>query len=184
MIEIARYQGRQINGHAQTVVLGCTRTKGDVARHRECFGGMLMIMGYTRMRGFLRRSTGVDIDKSDMDQLTDLIGKKLNNLLVIGVCNASYNNRIDATWPYRLVRAEVDLDAGVLRFDAWRRREATVQFVLRTIAYQLPPRRFGYDREALTLAQLSSQECSAGYDTWPLKSYRHWNQCTCHRTVC
>ena len=26
-----------------------------------------MIMGYTRMKEFLRRSTGVDIDKSDMD---------------------------------------------------------------------------------------------------------------------
>jgi hypothetical protein len=54
---------------------------------------MLMIMGYTRMKEFLRRSTGVDIDKSDMDRLTDLIGKKLNDLLVIGVRNASYNNR-------------------------------------------------------------------------------------------
>ena len=51
-----------------------------------------MIMGYTRMKEFLRRSTGVDIDKSDMDRL-DLIGKKLNDLLVIGVRNASYNNR-------------------------------------------------------------------------------------------
>jgi hypothetical protein len=52
-----------------------------------------MIMGYTRMKEFLRRSTGVDIDKSDMDRLTNLIGKKLNDLLVIGVRNASYNNR-------------------------------------------------------------------------------------------
>ena len=52
-----------------------------------------MIMGYTRMKEFLRRSTGVDLDKSDMDRLTDLIGKKLNDLLVIAVRNASYNNR-------------------------------------------------------------------------------------------
>jgi hypothetical protein len=52
-----------------------------------------MIMGYTRMKEFLRRSAGVDIDKSDMDRLTDLIGRKLNDLLVIGVRNASYNNR-------------------------------------------------------------------------------------------
>jgi hypothetical protein len=49
-----------------------------------------MIMGYTRMKEFLRRSAGVDIDKSDMDRLTDLIGRKLNDLLVIGVRNASY----------------------------------------------------------------------------------------------
>jgi hypothetical protein len=52
-----------------------------------------MIMGYTRLKEFLRRSAGLDIDKSDMDRLTDLIGKKLNDLLVIGVRNASYNNR-------------------------------------------------------------------------------------------
>lgn len=52
-----------------------------------------MIMGYTRMKEFLRRSARVDIDKSDMDRLTDLIGRKLNDLLVIGVRNASYNNR-------------------------------------------------------------------------------------------
>jgi hypothetical protein len=52
-----------------------------------------MIMGYTRLKAFLRRSAGLDIDKSDMDRLTDLIGGKLNDLLVIGVRNASYNNR-------------------------------------------------------------------------------------------
>jgi hypothetical protein len=52
-----------------------------------------MIMGYTRMKAFLRRSAGIDIDKSDMDRLSELIGQKLNDLLVIGVRNASYNNR-------------------------------------------------------------------------------------------
>ena len=52
-----------------------------------------MIMGYTRMREFLRRSAGIDINKSDMDRLSDLIGRKLNDLLVIGVRNASYNKR-------------------------------------------------------------------------------------------
>ena len=30
---------------------------------------------------------------------------------------------VDATWPHRLVRAEVDLDAGRIRFYALRRRE-------------------------------------------------------------
>jgi hypothetical protein len=52
-----------------------------------------MVMGYTRMKDFMRRSAGIDVDKSDMDRLTDLIGRKLNDLLVIGVRNASYNNR-------------------------------------------------------------------------------------------
>jgi Domain of unknown function (DUF1931) len=52
-----------------------------------------MVMGYVRLKEFLRRAAGVDIDKSDVDRLTDLIGRKLNDLLVIGVRNASYNNR-------------------------------------------------------------------------------------------
>jgi hypothetical protein len=52
-----------------------------------------MIIGYTRMKAFLRRSAGLDIDKSDMDRLSELTGRKLNDLLVIGVRNASYNNR-------------------------------------------------------------------------------------------
>jgi hypothetical protein len=52
-----------------------------------------MIIGHNRLKNFLRRSAGIDIDKSDMKRLTDLMGKKLNDLLVIGVRNASYNNR-------------------------------------------------------------------------------------------
>jgi hypothetical protein len=52
-----------------------------------------MIIGYERLKEFLRRSEGIDIDKSDMKRLSDLIGKKLNDLLVIGVRNASYNDR-------------------------------------------------------------------------------------------
>ena len=52
-----------------------------------------MIIGYERLKEFLRRSEGINIDKSDMKRLSDLIGKKLNDLLVIGVRNASYNDR-------------------------------------------------------------------------------------------
>ena len=52
-----------------------------------------MAIGYTRLKELLRRSARLDIDKSDTERLTELIGKKLNDLLVIGVRNASYNNR-------------------------------------------------------------------------------------------
>jgi Domain of unknown function (DUF1931) len=52
-----------------------------------------MVMGYLHLKEFLRRSSGLDIDKSDADRLSALIGSKLNDLLVIGVRNASYNNR-------------------------------------------------------------------------------------------
>ena len=46
-----------------------------------------------RLEEFLRRSAGLDIDKSDMERLIDLTGRKLNDLLVIAVRSASYNNR-------------------------------------------------------------------------------------------
>jgi hypothetical protein len=49
---------------------------------------------------------------------------------------------VDPNWPNRLVRAEVDLDAGVIRFYALRRREPSRQPLLREVAHRLPPRRF------------------------------------------
>jgi len=52
-----------------------------------------MVIDYDPLKKLLRRSAGIDIDKSDMKRLNDLIGSKLNDLLVIGVRNASYNDR-------------------------------------------------------------------------------------------
>jgi uncharacterized protein DUF1931 len=52
-----------------------------------------MVIGYNRLKEFLRRSAGIDVDKSDIKRLSDLIGGKLYDLLVIGVRNASYNDR-------------------------------------------------------------------------------------------
>jgi transposase len=49
---------------------------------------------------------------------------------------------VDASWPHRLVRAEVDLDAGQIRFYALRRRDPAHQPLLREVAYKLPRRRF------------------------------------------
>jgi putative transposase len=49
---------------------------------------------------------------------------------------------VDNNWPHRLVRAEVDLDAGFIAFYALRRRDPTAQPLLRTIDYRLPQRVF------------------------------------------
>lgn len=49
---------------------------------------------------------------------------------------------VDKNWPHRLVRAEVDLNAGSISFYALRRREPTWQPLLRMAEYQLPTRRF------------------------------------------
>lgn len=49
---------------------------------------------------------------------------------------------VDTTWPHPLVKVEVDLDQGVIRCSALRRREPTAQPLLCTIPYQFPSRRF------------------------------------------
>ena len=45
---------------------------------------------------------------------------------------------VAGTWPNRLVRAEVDLDAGHIRSFALRRRDPGRQLPLREVAYRLP----------------------------------------------
>ncbi len=49
---------------------------------------------------------------------------------------------VDASWPSRLVRAVVDLDAGHVRFYALRRRDPARQPLLREVPYALPQKRF------------------------------------------
>jgi hypothetical protein len=49
---------------------------------------------------------------------------------------------VDPRWANRLVRAEFDLDAGRIRVYALRRKEPTVQPLLREIDHRLPKRRF------------------------------------------
>jgi hypothetical protein len=49
---------------------------------------------------------------------------------------------VDALWPHRLVRCDVDLDAAVIRFYRLRRREPDDQPLLGEVPYVLPQRRF------------------------------------------
>ena len=49
---------------------------------------------------------------------------------------------VDAQWPHRLVRAEVDLEAHVLRFYRLRRKDPADQSLIATQPYHPPQRRF------------------------------------------
>jgi hypothetical protein len=49
---------------------------------------------------------------------------------------------VDPRWTNRLVRADFDLDAGKVCFHALRRKEPTVQPLLREIDHRLPKRKF------------------------------------------
>ena len=62
---------------------------------------------------------------------------------------------IDDQWPHRLVRAEVDLDASVIRFFALRRRDPDNQPMLAEHPYTLPHRSFAPRLECPDLLVLS-----------------------------
>jgi Domain of unknown function (DUF1931) len=81
-----------------------------------------MVMGAKRLEEFLRRSSGVGLDKSDVERLTDLRSGKLNKLLVIGVRNASYNNR-DV-----VIEPDLPLTKGFLEcLDDFRRYDEAIE---------------------------------------------------------
>jgi hypothetical protein len=124
-----------------------------------------MIVGYNRVKDFLHRSAGIDIDKSDMERLSDLIGKKLNDLLVIGVRNASYNDR-DV-----IMEPDLPLTKGFLEH-MQRFRQFDEQIALKPILDQLatyPPleRALSLDVESMlpelvgTLALLAGETMKA-----------------------
>jgi hypothetical protein len=48
---------------------------------------------------------------------------------------------VDRAWPHRLVRAELDLDARVIRFHALRRSDPADQPLLAEVPYMIPERR-------------------------------------------
>ena len=49
---------------------------------------------------------------------------------------------LDTLWPHRLVRCEVQLDRGPIRFSRLRRRQPDDQPLIREVSYALPVRRF------------------------------------------
>jgi hypothetical protein len=53
-----------------------------------------------------------------------------------GVTRLGHTFAVDPLWSHRLVRCEVDIDAAVIRFYAWRRRESDWQPLLRQVPYQ------------------------------------------------
>jgi hypothetical protein len=95
-----------------------------------------MIMGSNRLEALLHRSAGLNLDKSDVERLTDFMGRKLNDLLVIGVRNASFNNR-DI-----IMEADLPLTKGVREhLDEFQRHEETLNLrpILDQLAAYPPP---------------------------------------------
>jgi len=54
---------------------------------------MSVIFGANRLRELARRVSEVELDKSDLERLSDFVREKLHDILLAGVRHASYNNR-------------------------------------------------------------------------------------------
>ncbi len=52
-----------------------------------------MIMGAVQFERLFREAASLDIDKNDLKRLSDFLGKKIYDLLVVAERNAKYNNR-------------------------------------------------------------------------------------------
>jgi hypothetical protein len=83
---------------------------------------------------------GSAIDLQAHPRGTVIFIRRTDDLGVVSVLGHRF--MIDAHWPHRLVRAEVDLDAAAIRFYALRRRDPANQPLLVEHSYTLPRRRF------------------------------------------
>ena len=54
---------------------------------------MSVVFGANRLEELVRRVSEVELDKSDLERLSDFVGEKLYDLLLVGVQHASYNGR-------------------------------------------------------------------------------------------
>lgn len=81
-----------------------------------------------------------ELDLQKKLQGTVIFLRRTNNQGVADLLGQSYP--VDPTWPNRLVRAEVDLTRGQIRFYRLRRREPKQQTLIKTIPYEVPKKRF------------------------------------------
>jgi len=66
----------------------------EILEGRFMEGDIIEVDYDDELNEFVFRKIGnVHVDKNDIKRLTDLVGRKLNDLLVVGVRNASYNGR-------------------------------------------------------------------------------------------
>ena len=68
----------------------------------------MAIVGFSQLESLFRKAAGLDIDKNKAKEITDIVEKKLYDLLLIGERNASYNAR-DVIW-----ECDVPLTKGFL----------------------------------------------------------------------
>jgi hypothetical protein len=54
---------------------------------------MDVVFGANRLEEFVQRVSDVELDKSDLERLSNFVSDKLHDMLLVGVRHAGYNNR-------------------------------------------------------------------------------------------
>ncbi len=57
----------------------------------------MAVVGYTKLKEIFRKGAGLDLAKGHAKEITDIVDKKVHDLLVAGERNAKYNSR-DIIW--------------------------------------------------------------------------------------
>jgi putative transposase len=114
-----------LEGHSSRFVAAHRRHRADrieSAPRRRAFPEGWKLNLHARPRGRI-----VYIRRTDASGVVELLNRRFE---------------VDSQWLNRLVRAEVDLDGGVVRFYRLRRREPADQPLLKQVTYRLPDRQF------------------------------------------
>ncbi|NPA58338.1 MAG: DUF1931 family protein [Aquificae bacterium] len=101
------------------------------------------VVGATKLEALMRKGASLDIDKSKAKEITDIVEKKLYDLLLIGERNASYNGR-EVIW-----EADVPLTKGFLEsLQKFKKLEEEVaaEDVLNFLA-SMPPLKYPLEAE-------------------------------------
>ena len=103
----------------------------------------MAVVGAVKLETLMRKSAGLDIDKSKAKEITDIVEKKLYDLLLIGERNASYNAR-QVIW-----ECDVPLTKGFLEsLQKFKKLEEEIELqdVLNYLA-TMPPLKYPLDAE-------------------------------------
>ncbi len=68
----------------------------------------MAVVGASKIETLMRKAAGLDIEKGKVKEITDIVEKKLYDLLLIGERNANYNNR-EVIW-----ESDIPLTKGFL----------------------------------------------------------------------
>jgi hypothetical protein len=103
----------------------------------------MAVVGVPKLEALFRKSAGLDIDKNKAKEITDIVEKKLYDLLLIGERNASYNNR-EVIW-----ESDVPLTKGFLEsIQKFKKLEEEVELedILKFLA-TMPPLKYPLEIE-------------------------------------